>query len=86
MPRTDSLDLYLDALSQARATGSGTPETSYYPALSTLLNAVGATLRPRVFCLHHLAGAAAGAHRTGWAPRPEAGHPGGSARGPVSRC
>jgi len=37
----------------AHSTGANTPETSFYPALSNLFNAVGETLTPRVFCLLH---------------------------------
>ena len=50
------LDIYLDGVRQVRTTRAGTSETSYYPALSLMLNAVGSTLRPRVFCLHHPSG------------------------------
>lgn len=56
---TDSpLDLYLDEIRRIRATKAGTAETSYYPAVGTLLNAVGGRLKPRVFCLHHPSGSA----------------------------
>ena len=55
---TSILDLYLDEVRRARATGAGTAETSYYPAIATLLNAAGSGLRPRVYCLHHPSGKA----------------------------
>ena len=38
-----------------RSTGAATGEQSTYPALTNLLNAVGATLRPKVFCLSQMA-------------------------------
>jgi hypothetical protein len=37
---------YLSALKMIRATGAGVPETSYYPALSNLFDAVGKALIP----------------------------------------
>lgn len=52
------LDLYLDEIRRVRETGAGTRETSYYPAVAMVLNAVGAALKPRVYCLHHPTGAA----------------------------
>lgn len=52
------LDLYLDEIRRVRETGAGTRETSYYPAAAIVLNAVGAALKPRVYCLHHPTGAA----------------------------
>ena len=42
---------YLTELRRIRATGGGTGELSYYPALSNLLNVVGGALRPKVFCV-----------------------------------
>lgn len=42
---------YLTELRAIRTTGAGVPETSYYPALSNLLNAVGKTLKPKVRCI-----------------------------------
>lgn len=56
MARPDPLDLYLDGCARVRATGAGTAETSYYPAVSDALNAVGGALRPKVFALHHASG------------------------------
>ena len=43
-----------------RASGGATDELSYYPPLSNLLNAVGGTLRPKVFCIVQLAQQGAG--------------------------
>lgn len=42
------LEDYLRELRDIRGSRSGVPETSYYPALVTLLDAVGATLKPKV--------------------------------------
>ena len=50
------LDLFLDEIHRVKATSAGTAETSYYPAVGGLLNAVGGRLKPRVFCLHHPSG------------------------------
>lgn len=47
------LEEYLSELRTIRSTGAGVPETSYYPALSNLFNAVGSVLKPRVRCLIH---------------------------------
>ncbi len=43
-----------------RASNAGAPETSYYPALSNLFNAVGAALKPRVRCVMNLRNQGAG--------------------------
>ncbi|MGH6719538.1 MAG: hypothetical protein ACREER_09495, partial [Alphaproteobacteria bacterium] len=51
---------YLADLHTARSLGAGVPELSYYPYLAALLNAVGATLKPRVLCLSALANTGAG--------------------------
>lgn len=56
MPQTTALDVYLDDVRRIRATQAGTSETSYYPAIGTMLNMIGETLRPHVFCLHHPSG------------------------------
>ena len=42
-------------LRRVRASGGATGEESRYPALANLLNAVGAALRPKVFCVSELA-------------------------------
>lgn len=51
---------YLSALQAVRATGAGVPETSYYPALSNLFNAVGKTLKPKVRCIINISNQGAG--------------------------
>ena len=45
------LEAYLRRLRDIRRSGSAVPETSYYPALAELLDAVGATLKPKVRCI-----------------------------------
>src|SRR6202171_5326908 len=45
------LEEYLRELCDIRRSGSGVPETSYYPALAALLDAVGSTVKPRVRCI-----------------------------------
>ncbi len=47
------LEDYLRELRDIRRTGSAVPETSYYPPLRDLMNAVGATLKPKVRCVVH---------------------------------
>lgn len=56
----DAVEEYLTELRRIRASGGGTGELSYYPALSNLLNAVGGALRPKVFCVSQLAQQGAG--------------------------
>ena len=55
-----AVEEYLTELRRIRATGGGTGELSYYPPLSNLLNAVGGSLRPRVYCVSQLAQQGAG--------------------------
>ena len=57
---TPAIEGYLAGLRQVRASGGSTPELSYYPALSNLFNAVGASLKPKVFCIVELANQGAG--------------------------
>ena len=57
---TVAVEAYLADLRQVRASGGATGERSSYPALSNLLNAVGATLKPKVFCVVELADQGAG--------------------------
>jgi|SRR5579864_9521569 hypothetical protein len=45
------LEDYLRKLSDIRRTGSAVPETSYYGPLAALMDAVGATLKPKVRCI-----------------------------------
>ena len=54
------LEDYLADLKAIRATGAGVPETSYYPALANLFNAVGKTLKPKVRCVMNLRNLGAG--------------------------
>jgi hypothetical protein len=54
------LETYLRDLRDIRSTGAAVKETSYYPPLANLLNAVGATLKPRVRCLINLKNQGAG--------------------------
>ena len=54
------VEAYLEDLRRIRGSGGGTDERSYYPVLRTLLNAVGQTLRPRVFSVVELAQQGAG--------------------------
>ncbi len=57
---TSAAEAYFEALRQVRASGGTTGELSTYPALSNLLNAVGAALKPKVFCVSQLAQRGAG--------------------------
>ncbi len=52
---TAAVETYCAELRRVRASGGATDERSSYPALSNLLNAVGAVLKPRVFCVGELA-------------------------------
>ena len=51
---------YLSDLQRVRASGGATGERSSYAPLANLLNAVGSTLKPRVFCVGELAEQGAG--------------------------
>ena len=51
---TAAVGEYLAELRRIRATGAATEERSYYPALNKLLDAVGSTLRPKVFSVIEL--------------------------------
>ena len=55
-----AVDDYFAELRRIRATGGSTGELSYYPPLNNLLNAVGGSLRPRVYCVSQLAQQGAG--------------------------
>ena len=57
---TAAVQEYLDDLRRVRASGGATGERSYYPPLANLLNAVGGTLKPKVFCVGELAQQGAG--------------------------
>lgn len=58
--KTNVLTAYLGEVARIRATGAGTGEISYYSALAGALNAAGATLKPRVFCVSNLSNRGAG--------------------------
>ncbi len=57
---TAIVEEYLADLRRIRASGGATSERSYYAPLTNLLNAVGSTLRPKVFCVGELAEQGAG--------------------------
>ena len=57
---TSIVEQYLSKLRRLRASGGATAELSTYTALANLLNDVGATLRPKVFCVVGLANQGAG--------------------------
>ena len=57
---TTAVEEYFADLRRIRASGGATGERSYYPALTNLLNAVGSSLRPQVFCVGELAEQGAG--------------------------
>src|SRR3972149_5308018 len=54
------VETYLAELRAIRNTGANQPETSYYPALSNLLNEIGKTLKPKVRVVMPLANLGAG--------------------------
>jgi hypothetical protein len=56
----NALEAYLRELREIRATGAAVPETSYYPPLANLLNAVGQGLTPRVRCVMNIKNRGAG--------------------------
>ncbi len=51
---------YFTELGRLHASGAGTGERSSYTALAALLNAIGATLKPKVFCVQEPADQGAG--------------------------
>ena len=53
-------EAYFADLARVRASGGATGERSSYGPLANLLNAVGATLKPKVFCVQELADQGAG--------------------------
>ena len=57
---TTAVENYFTDLRSIRASGGSTPELSYYPPLTNLLNAVGSTLKPKVFCVSEMAQQGAG--------------------------
>ena len=57
---TIAVETYLADLQRIRASGGATSERSSYGPLANLLNAIGATLKPKVFCVGELADQGAG--------------------------
>ena len=57
---TTAVETYLADLRRVSASGGATGERSNYGPLANLLNAVGATLKPKVFCIGELADQGAG--------------------------
>ena len=57
---TAAVEAYFTELKHVRASGGATTERSNQVALANLLNAVGATLKPKVFCVVELAEQGAG--------------------------
>ena len=55
-----AVETYFRELHMVRASGGATGELSFHTPLANLLNAVGATLKPKVFCVHELADQGAG--------------------------
>ena len=55
-----AVEAYFADLRRVRGTGGGTDERSYYPAHTNLLNGIGRTLQPKVFCVHEGADQGAG--------------------------
>jgi len=51
---------YFTDLRDKHGLGAGTPERSYYPAVATLLDAIGEQLKPKVLCLSDLGNTGAG--------------------------
>ena len=57
---TAAVEAYFADLARVRASGGATGERSSYGPLANLLNAVGAALKPKVFCVGELADQGAG--------------------------
>ena len=57
---TAAVAAYIAELGRIRASGGATGERSSYGPLANLLDAVGATLKPKVFCVGELADQGAG--------------------------
>ena len=57
---TAAVEAYFADLGRVRASGAGTGERSSYGPLVNLLNAIGGTLKPKVFCVGELADQGAG--------------------------
>lgn len=48
---TDPIETYISELRDIRSSGAAVKETSYYSALSKLLNDIGQKLKPKVRCI-----------------------------------
>ncbi len=59
------VERYFTALADIRASGGGVKESSGYPALINLLNAVGEGLKPRVLAVSQLRNSGAGSPDAG---------------------
>ena len=57
---TAAIEAYFADLGRVHASGGATGERSRYGPLANLLNAIGATLKPKVFCVGELADQGAG--------------------------
>ena len=57
---TAAVEAYFVNIRQVRASGGASGELSYYGLLTNLLNAVGTTLDPKVFCVSQLTNQGAG--------------------------
>ena len=55
-----AVETYFAALREIRASGGATDERSLYPPLAALLDAVGTTLKPKVYCVSDMADQGAG--------------------------
>lgn len=53
LPDNEHIEGFFADIHDTHATGVGVKETSYYPYLSNLLNAIGKKLKPRVRCIIH---------------------------------
>ena len=60
MQLATAVEAYLAALKRIAASGAATGERSRHTPLSNLLDAIGATLKPKVFCVGELANLGAG--------------------------
>ena len=60
MQLATAVEAYLAALKRIAASGAATGERSRHTPLSNLLDAIGATLKPKVFCVGELANVGAG--------------------------
>ena len=74
---TAAVETYFSDLGRIRASGGATGELSSYGPLANLLNAIGAALKPKVFCVGELADQGAGRPDFGLyaAKQVQKGHP-----------